>query len=356
MDDERLFQEFLAFRRWREAQQESAPAVTNAELWDRWYPSVENTARGPNIRTHRRYAMDLKFDFGGSETCIGERRPDDCPPELFEAWRAKLRTLKSHRGTQLSPAYRDQIRLSLQGMWTYHVNTGAIGRNPLKGVPREDGWEGKKRQGYPTADQLARFLPHCRPILAAMLQLSFRSGGMRRDEMRLLQKSEVDWERREVVLAADRNKGRRPRRIVLTDDSLNILQHYAAVSPSEYVFANPSDSRGGPIPKSTLWGWLEEARKSAGAAARLAGEPFVIHSARHGFVMRLMGRAPESWIAEQVGHRDTTMIADRYGVMRTDDDRDRFREMAEKDRTPPPERKPAAQAPREIHQVTRATK
>jgi integrase len=354
--DPDLLAAFAAFLQEHQAKKRQAgEALTNAQLWDKWYPSVEQSARGPNIRTHRKYAMALRFDWQGREVCLGDLTPAECPPEIFEAWRLKLRTHKGHRGTLLSPAYRDQIRLSMQAMWTYHVETGTVDKNPLKGVPREDGWEGRKRMGYPTKEQLDRFLPHCRPVLGAMLKLSFRSGGMRRDEMRLLTRSEVHWENREIALAKDRTKGKRERRIVLTEDSMEILHHYAAISPSEYVFANPCDKDGGPIPKSTLWGWLEEARLSAGSAAKLGSEPFVIHSARHGYVMRMMGRAPEAWIADQVGHRDTTMIADRYGAMRTQEDRDRFRELAEKEKTPPPERKAPAQAPRAIL-PTRATK
>ena len=354
--DPDLLAAFAAFlKEHQEKKRQDRQVLTNAQLWDKWYPSVESSARGANIRTHRKYAMELRFDFQGQETSIGERSAEECPPELFEAWRARLRLLKGHRGTNLAPAYRDQIRLSMQAMWKYHVDTGSIDKNPLKGVPREDGWEGRKRMGYPTKDQLERFLVHCRPILAAMLKLSFRSGGMRRDEMRLLRKDEVEWERREIVLAGERNKGGKGRRIVLMDDSLEILQHYAAISPSEYVFANPCDREGGPIPKSTLWGWLEEARQAAGNAAKLNGEPFVIHSARHGYTMRLMGKAPEAWIADQLGHRDTSMIAERYGAMRGEEDREEFRKMAEKDKTPPPERRPPAQAPKAIF-PTRATK
>ncbi len=354
--DKDLLAAFAVFLEQHQAKKRQAGEVlTNAVLWDRWYPSVEASARGPNIRTHRRYAMELRFDFKAVETSLGERSPAECPAEIFEAWRGKLKTLKSHRGTPLSASYRDQIRLSMQAMWTYHVGTGTIDRNPLKGVPREDGWEGKKRMGYPTQQQLERFITHCRPLLAAMLKLSFRSGGMRRDEMRLLRKDEVDWEHREVVLQAERNKGGRERRIVLTEDSLDILHHYTAISPSEYVFANPADKDGGPVPKSTLWGWLEEARQAAGTAAKLAGEPFVMHSARHGYTMRLMGKAPEAWIADQLGHRDTTMISERYGAMRDEAAREQFRAIAEQEKTPPPERKAPAQAPRAIF-PTRAIK
>lgn len=334
------FQEFLAAR--------SAPshARSNADMWASWYPTVEGSARGPNIRTHRRYIIDLQFVHDGRTLTLGELTAEESTAPVIEAWRARLRTVRGHRGAILAPAYRDQIRLSLQAMWTYHVDIGELRKNPMKGIPREDGWEGRRREGYLNDAQLERFLPHCRPILGAMLKLSYRCGGLRRDEMRLLKKSEVDWDNREIVLAGERTKSGEPRRVLLTEDGLALVHAFATVSPSEYVFAHPGDPEGKPVPKSTLWTWLEDARQSA--KLTLAGEPVVIHSARHGFTMRMQGRAPEAWIADQLGHRDTTMIAERYGRLRGRDAREEMRQMMERERTPLPERKPPAMAARPV--------
>ena len=349
-DDEAAeFAEFQAYRAWKASRGLAAkpPTLTIEQFWDQWFPSVEHTARGRNIQNHRRYTVAFVFAFQGAEVRLGDLRPGDCTPALWEAWKAALRATKNRYGRPLGPDYQDQIRLSLQAMFTYHLNTGGLtGRNPLKGVPREDGWRGRRREGFFDQASLERFLPHCRPLLAAILQLSFRSGGMRRDEMRLLKKHEVDWPAREIVLSGARTKTGEPRRVLLTEDCAELLQHFVAVSPSEYVFANPNDPAGGPIPASTLWGWLEQARQAS--KLTLAGEPPVIHSARHGFTMRMVDRAPESWIADQLGHRDTTMIAARYGRLRGQEAREKMRAMMEREATPAPERKAPMQAPRSV--------
>lgn len=347
-DEEALRAEFAAFLAYRAAHakaEDKRPALTVEQLWDAWFPSVEASARGPNIRTHRRYTVAFTFALRGEQVRLGDLRPADCTPALWEAWKAALRATKNRRGLPLGPDYRDQIRLSMQACFTYHIDTGGLaGRNPLKGVPREEGWKGRRREGFFSPEQLDRFLPHCRPLLAALLTLSFRSGGMRRDEMRLLRKSEVDWDNREIVLAGARTKTGEPRRVLLTDDCAELIQHFSAVSPSDYVFANPNDPEGGPVPQSTLWGWLDEARGRA--KLTLAGEPPVIHSARHGFTMRMMDVAPESWIADQLGHRDTTMIAARYGRLRGQQAREKMRAMMEAPPAAAPERKAPMAAPR----------
>ena len=348
-EDAALFAEFQAFRAWKAAREGTSkthtPAATIEALFDAWLPSVAHTARGPNIRGHRRYTVAFTFAFQGQQVRLGDLTPAECTPALWEAWKAALRTTINRRGRPLGADYRDQIRLTLQACFTYHVDTGGLaGRNPLKGIPREDGWKGRKREGYFSQAELERFLPHCRPILGAMLTLSFRSGGLRRDDMRLLKKHQVDWENLELVMPA--KKGGEPRRVLLTSDCVDIVRAFSAVSPSDYVFANPADPWGGPVPQSTLWNWLDEARRAS--KLTLAGEPPVIHSARHGFTMRMADKAPDAWIADQLGHTNTTMIAERYGRLRGREAREVMRSKMEKEATPPPERKGPMSAPKSV--------
>lgn len=348
------YQEFLEWREFKRRRQGKvvSPAGdrprerTNLELWDTWYPTVKDSARGPNIKTHRAYCMLLEFEFGGRTISLGQLTPSECTPEIIETWRAALRGIVSKlRKKPLAPEYRHGIRMSMSAMWTYYVGIKSIPANPLHGIPLEEGWKGRRRKGYSTKEKMDVFLPHCRPILAAMHLLSYRSGGMRRDEMRLLKKQEIRWDRGTIQLGEDRNKNGEAREIILTGDDIKMLEHFCALSPSDYVFANPNDRDGGPVPKSTLWGWQEEARQEAGQHGLLNGEPWVMHSNRHGYVMRMLPRAPRGWIAEQVGHKNGVMIDEVYGRMRTEEDRERYREIAEKDPTPAPERLPPKAAP-----------
>lgn len=328
------------------AAQRAAPAAPEERplswYWDTWYPTVSSSGRGPNIRTHREYALELEFQRGGQPVRLRDLTPSQCTGVVLEAWRAKLRETVGKGGRLLAPDYRDQIRLSLQACLTYHLEAGSLtGRHPLKGLPREKGWKGRRRLGYPTRDFLERFRPYCRPILADMLLLSFEAGGMRRGEMVFLLKSEYDRATGTLNLQADRNKNDEPRVIVLTSEAIAVVERWSAAptSPGEYVFGHPLHRDGRHVPESTLWGWLDEARSLArkdGMTVELAGDPFCIHHARHGFTMRMQGRAPESWTADQLGHSSTEMIHQRYGRLRGEEAREQFRAMAE--RTPVPER------------------
>lgn len=338
MSDDEL-ERFRAFLAWeREQRGRQPPELSVAQLWSAWYPTVAASGRGPNIRTHRQYVCELEFEHDGHVVCLGDLTPSQCTILVLEAWRAKLRTVINIRGKVLGPDYRDQIRLSLQAMFTYHLDTGTMaGRNPLKGLPREKGWKGRTRMGYPTREFLETFTPYCRPLLADILWLSFEAGGMRRDEMRLLLKTEHDPATRTLVLQGDRTKNEEPRTIILTVHAAVIVERWSAVSRGPYVFGHPHHADGRPIPKSTLWNWLEEGRtaaQDAGISVVLSGDPFCIHHARHGFVMRMQGIMPESWTADQVGHSTTEMIHQRYGKLRGPEAMEQARVMLEQ-RKPP---------------------
>lgn len=337
------YQEFLQWRRLRgrAPAPPAEPELTISALWSAWYPTVQHTGRGPNIRTHRAYVLETEFQHEGRALKLGDITPSQCTVAVIEAWRAQLRVTKNRRSDILAADYRDQIRLSLQAMFTYHVTTGTLARNPLKGLEREKGWKGRKRLGYPTREFLDRFQAYCRPVVADMMWLSFEAGGMRRDEVRLLLKAEYDKATQTICLQADRNKNDEPRVIVLTALAASIVERWSANSRGLYVFGHPDHHDGREIPASTLWGWVDDARALAradGLDVKLAGDQFTFHHARHGYTMRMQGKAPESWIADQLGHSSTEMIRERYGRLRGAEAREQFRQMAEM-RTPPPERK-----------------
>lgn len=300
--------------------------------------TVRDGGRGPNIRNHRAYALEMAFPHAGQDVRLGELKPSECTPTVLEAWRAHLRTTVGKGGKRLAPDYRDQIRLSLQACFTYHLEAGTLtGRHPLKGIPREKGWKGRKRLGYPTREFLERFAKYCRPILADMLWLSFEAGGMRRSEMVFLLKTEYDQATRTLALQAERNKNDEPRVIVLTELAAGIVERWSAVSPGEYVFGHPAHRNGRHIPLSTLWGWLDEARTLAradGMDVNLSGDQMCIHHARHGYTMSMQGKAPEGWIADQLGHSSTEMINKRYGKLRGEKAREQFRAMLEQRKAP----------------------
>lgn len=295
-------------------------ALTVFDLWDQWAPTRNGSARGPNIRSHRRF-LAMKCSVAGEEFVLGEMAWADLKPMHMNAWRAALALWVGVRKKLLSASYRDQVRLSLQACFTFHLKTQTISRNPLQGIAHEQN-RPVSRRGYFSPEQFEQFVGACKPALAAILRLSITCSGMRRDEMRLLKKSQIDFDAKTATVT---NKGGGKKRILLTDESLEMLRGWVATSPSETVFWNPHDPQGGPIPKGTLWRWVDAARRATGIM--LGDEKPTIHHTRHTWTRRMMrAGAPETWIASQLGHRDTKMLR-VYGPLDGQEAEDSMREI-----------------------------
>lgn len=277
-DDE---QEFLAFAAHAYAEfrrrKETDRARTIGELWRAWVASQAGGKRIDHIRGHGYYVTKVTCTLGDRQFVVADLRWPEFDHDHVRAWLdAIARTPSAKRGVLLAPGSRDQVRLGLQACFAWHVKvTKLVTANPLSGIPLE-AREPHRRQGYFTPEIFAEFLKHCRPLFAAMLRVSARCGGLRRDEVRLLRKDGVDYQAGELVV---RNKGGRIKRVLATGDALEEIASWAKLAPGEYVFANPQDPKGGPVPTSTMWRWMKQACDASGI--KLAGEKPVFHHARH---------------------------------------------------------------------------
>lgn len=281
---------------------------TLSKMWDDWFPSIVHRAGAVNKRSYRRFLL-TPFAFDGLSLRLGDLTPAECTAPVLESWKASLALYRGDRGA-LAPGTRDQIRLAVQGMLTYYVNIAVLNRNPFKGIPRETG-RLQQRQGYFTEKELEHYLSHCPPLLGAILRTSSRCGGLRTNEVRTLRKDAINWETKEATL---KQKGGTFKSVILTDDVIDLLKHWCALAPGDYVFFNPRDPRGRAISRAGLYKMNARARKAYGA--RLLGEDPVPYHARHTFaVLSLEKGAPETWVAQQMGHKNTSQIG-RYGKLR----------------------------------------
>lgn len=298
-----------------EAKEAEAAGKTVRELWDAWYPTVAATGRGPNIKAHRKHIDRMECRSAGEKFVLGDLAWVRCDPTTLNAWMEALRSYVSRFGKPLEPSTRDQVRLSLQACFTYHVKTRTIGHNPLSGIPREPN-RVRRREGFFTPQQLEQFLAHCRPVVAAILRTSVRCGGLRNSEVRLLRKSQIDHESREfVVVNKGRNGIKKTKRVLITDDIYDLIRAWSTTSPGEFVFAHPMSRHGGPIPKTTFNNWMTDAATSSGVVLFNDEKP-VMHHARHTWTMSMLDKGvPDRRIADQLGHASTAMLA-HYGALR----------------------------------------
>lgn len=326
-DDEKEFAEFArrAFSEWKRREAEKSDR-TIRELWAAWIPTLEGkgTRVAHATSSYRRYVAKMPVRLGEREFVVADLRWSEFDRDHVNAWLAALRQVKSSRNEPLSAGSRDQVRLHLQACFAYHVKETRLMRwNPLANVPREER-EPKMRLAYFTPEALATFMQHARPLLQQYMRFVARTG-LRRDEARLLRKDQIDHEHRELVIP---RKGGKTHRVLVPDDAYQELRALILAAPGEYVFPNPRDPRGGPIPTDTLGGWFRRARKAAGIT--MLGEKLVIHSLRHGYAMGMMEvpGAPIHHVAQQLGHKSTQQLEERYSRLRGPA-KEHYRKLAE---------------------------
>lgn len=294
-----------------QAKQAASSAKTVGELYEAWMMTLQTEARLRAARAHRMYIQKVVVHMNDERFKLADLPWAECTHERMLAWVAALRTAKTSREESLSIPYRNNVRLSLGTCFNYHLKIGSITRSPLTGIPLEKG-RNRMREGYFDPESFEKFAPHCHPLLEDILRTILRCGGLRVNELRSLRKDQIDHGSREFVVP---NKGGGTKRVIITDDIYEMLLVRAKASRGEFLFPNPADPKGRPIGYSTLSQWMRKAREKAGI--KLVGEWPVIHMARHGYAVNALeeGALPTD-VAEQLGHKDTSQLLNRYGRTR----------------------------------------
>lgn len=309
----------MATKLWRDMHRsnDAQSSRTVSEMYDAWLASIQSRERTLTARAHRRFVDKMRVEDGGAGFVLGHLKVQECDLNHLRAWQTQLRKVKSRKTDDvLSTTYRHGVRMSLSSAFVYGVEQGWINLNPVRKLEFEEGYD-KKREGYFSTDQLTEFLRHCHPLLADILVTCLRSGGMRNRELRNLRKDQIDHAGRRFVV---RNKGGKIKKVPIHDDVYGIILRRAAVAPGDYIFPNPRDPKGGPIPTGTLTRWMHKARDAYGLT--LLGEKPVLHHARHGAAVEMLRVGmPDQWVSAVLGHVNTKQLA-RYGALRGDAEED----------------------------------
>lgn len=255
-------------------------------------PPDDVKKRKKGKREHPKAILKIR----GKETAIGDLPWDQCDGEVMEVWRA----WRKGQGTQ--PTTRDREAQALQAMFSWHLERNRIPHNPLKNLRLERRPGSVRREGYFTDMQFDSISAVMHPTLAKMALVSYRTG-MRRGEIRLLERGWMDWDARLIVIPAEVAKNDKGRKVPTPDDVYELLKAQASTAPGSYLIPSPSDPSGGPCPEGTLNTWWERARDKV--AFKLEGERPTFHHLRHSFAVHmLMKRAPQTWIMQVGGWTD----------------------------------------------------
>jgi integrase len=284
-DESKLREEFEAFlRQRRERSATGAAAKTVRELWEDWQPTAKQRPDWRISKTSMGTVLPLETTLGP----FGSLTWEVIDFGLLDEIRSRLATMPRRRGDKskpLSPAYRNRTLTTLQSLFAWHLERRTISRNPLHGYGREDE-SSSERQGWFTEAQFAEYIKHApNLIFRDMATLSYRCGGMRNSELRYLRKASINWDLEAIVVRAHEHKNRRAKVVPLTKDVIAMLKARCELSPSEWVFPSPRDSRR-PVAMTTLGNWARKAAEDSGI--ELLGERPVPHHLRHTFAVQTL--------------------------------------------------------------------
>lgn len=312
--------------------------LTVRELWEQY--RSWGRANIPSWRTVQGVHEPHILEF------FGNVRIDDVVLGDVDAFRAKLRTVVTYRGTVTAPATRNRIVTSLRACFSWAVKrrkeTG-LTANPLAGVDMED--ELNIRETMLEEADFERISAAADTPKFRLMLIAFWDTGARCDEIRRLQRSQVDLERAEMTLMTRGTKGKKGRVVPLTPRVVDAFRTAYTLYPrSKWVFPRDPRGRGAAedieVPYSTLRKWFRRAISRAGIQG-VGDETVVLHMFRHSCATRMRRRGVAWSVIKYVLGWRSDSVAQRYQhVAWADVEEARAAMMVDPERRRAPKRRP----------------
>lgn len=276
-----------------------ASGMTVTELWALFEPWGQRHI-GSWKAIHSTHKPHLLAHFGHLPwTAVVHARADE-----YVSLRLSQRTLSGNRQVRPGTVNRELATLKSMINWGLGKRVGGpppgqcplSGTNPLENYPALP--ESSDRRWHMTPDQCVTFLEHCPPMLQLICIFALETG-MRRDEYRCLERHEISRERGIIHLVEERTKSRKSRDVILSALAMSVLDLFPGTG--RYIFQNPQGG-GGPVPKSTLYGWFVAAREASGIKGPKGQEAW-LHTMRKSFAtIQAMAGANIYMLMQHLGH------------------------------------------------------
>ena len=232
---------------------------------------------------------------------IGAFTLADVTPSMIAEQRDKLSVGITIRGTKRNQATVNRYLAALSHVFTIASKEwGWVDSNPLSKVRKLT--EARGRVRFLSDDERDRLLAACKESVCEELYLLvvlFLSTGARRMEILGLRWSDVDLNRRVILLEHTKNNERRI--LPLQGHAYDLLNSYAKIRRinTELIFASKTNPEK-PMDIRTAW---------EGALKRAEIQDFKLHDCRHSAASYLaMNGATLSEIAEVLGHKTLQMV------------------------------------------------
>lgn len=182
--------------------------------------------------------------------------------------------------TASGPVARNRSRSSLSAFFTWAVREGLLETNPVHGSAKAD--EGSPRERVLTDAELGeiwRALPNGQ--FGEIVRLLILTG-QRREEIGALRWSEVDLDRRLIVLPPARTKNRRQHELPISPAVLGVLSRQPRRKGRDFIFgiSGASGFSGWADCKARLDAAILERRQAANQKAGKAPPPWRLHDLR----------------------------------------------------------------------------
>jgi integrase len=318
VEDERR----LLLRRLLELEGAGKEDRTVLSIYDEWLSILPDT-RTTIARRRYRIWLEFVFPLAGERVALGHLLVSHVTPAVLIAWQSAVARTPTKHGGPRAPGSADQVRLAIQNAFSFAVANGYMRRNFLLrggGVPRLPGHD-RKRKGAMTAEKVALVLPHL-TIPDRWIYKHTWDTGARSSAIRCLRKSEIDYEDSRL-----RMPGKKPGsriEIVVPRKTLEEMRRLADVSLSDYVYPNPLDPDGGPVPDNTHYQRVQRAYEAAGIT-QLSGERPGRHSLRHGKARETLAETGDITLVKRLLTHSTIATTMRYA----DDEETQARRLAD---------------------------
>lgn len=272
---------------------------TIGEMWARYFTTLPDVPWKKSVESTMKpfLAMcgDVKVgDFGQLHW---ERYRD--APETKERYRASTKNVQLAR---------------VRTMLYWAVTTGQLHENPLQRTKPERG--PPKRKTEVSQSDEAAIAGDLNPLMRVMFVVALDSA-MRRNEVRLMTWSEIDWKTKTVFLAAERTKAKRARTAYLTTRAAEALKTLPKYPGCPFVFANPDTLK--PYSETFVWKHFRRAADDNGIKPAAGDISVRWHDLRRTSACRLVRLgAPIPAVQEILGHANLAVTAQYIHAQRQD--------------------------------------
>lgn len=220
------------------------------------------------------------------------------------SWREVDRFIEQQHGRGLAPTTINRRLKAIKRFFDYLLEQERLLISPVK--PSHYVKEGRPLPKKLSHDQLKKLFAEMEnPMDRALFLLMLRCG-LRVSEVAQLKLADIDWEQK--ALLVEQGKGRKDRRVYISDDALVSLKECLQIRPQcvpdKYFFWNQK-RKNKPLSVKAIQKKMERLAKSAGIKASC-------HSLRHTFASNLLEEGAEVIsIKEFLGHESITS-SERY--------------------------------------------